>query len=60
MNHDVLTVTDRGPFAMSLKVGYEFEQGHTVQMSAHPDAKEALSAFSQGRRAVYRPLARST
>jgi enoyl-CoA hydratase len=40
---------------MSLKVGYEFEQKYTVEMSGHPDAKEALRAFSERRLPVYQP-----
>jgi enoyl-CoA hydratase/carnithine racemase len=38
---------------MDLKSGYAFEQGFTVQMSGHPDSKEALAAFSQRRKPVY-------
>jgi enoyl-CoA hydratase len=44
---------------MSLKIGYEFEQGYTVEMSGHPDAKEALSAFAERRPPVYQPRAHS-
>lgn len=41
---------------MDLKAGYEFEQSFTVEMSGHPDAKEALKAFAEGRLPMYRPL----
>jgi enoyl-CoA hydratase len=34
---------------MDLRAGYEFEQGYTVKMSGHPDAKEALAAFRERR-----------
>jgi enoyl-CoA hydratase len=40
---------------MDIKSGYAFEQGYTVQMSGHPDSKEALSAFREKRPANYRP-----
>lgn len=33
----------------SLKEGYEFEQGFTSMMIAHPDSKEAAVAFREGR-----------
>lgn len=39
---------------MDLKSGYAFEQGFTVKMSGHPDAKEALAAFREKRPASYR------
>ena len=42
---------------MDLKTGYEFEQGFTVRMSGHPDAKEALRAFAERRPADYLPRA---
>jgi len=42
---------------MDLPAGYEFEQGYTVQMSGHPDAKEALKAFRERRPPHYVPLA---
>jgi enoyl-CoA hydratase len=45
---------------MDLRAGYEFEQGHTVTMSGHPDAKEALKAFREGRAAIYAPLERQS
>lgn len=38
---------------MDLRAGYEFEQGYTVQMSGHPDSKEALTAFRERRAPVY-------
>jgi enoyl-CoA hydratase/carnithine racemase len=41
---------------MDLRSGYEFEQGYTVQMSGHPDSKEALAAFRERRPARYLPL----
>lgn len=41
---------------MDLQSGYEFEQRYTVQMSGHPDAKEAINAFREGRAANYRPI----
>ena len=41
---------------MDLKPGYEFEQGFTVGMSGHPDAKEALSAVRERRTPHYRPI----
>lgn len=41
---------------MDLKTGYAFEQGYTVQMSGHPDAKEALLAFREKRAPNYLPL----
>jgi enoyl-CoA hydratase len=42
---------------MDLRAGYEFEQGYTVHMSGHPDAKEALMAFRERRAPSYTPLA---
>ena len=42
---------------MDLRPGYEFEQGFTVAMSGHPDAKEALRAFRERRAPNYAPLA---
>ncbi len=42
---------------MDLKSGYAFEQGYTVQMSGHPDSKEALSAFREKRPPRYVPAA---
>jgi enoyl-CoA hydratase/carnithine racemase len=42
--------------SMELKPGYEFEQRFTVLMSGHPDAKEALSAVRNHRKAHYQPL----
>lgn len=41
---------------MDIKEGYTFEQGFTVRMSGHPDAKEALSAQLERRPARYLPL----
>lgn len=41
---------------MDLKEGYEFEQGYTVEMSGHPDSKEALVAFREKRSPHYLPL----
>jgi enoyl-CoA hydratase len=41
---------------MDLKPGYEFEQSYTVEMSGHPDAKEALKAFTERRSPKYQPL----
>jgi len=38
---------------MSLRDGYRFEQNMTVQLSAHPDAKEAMAAFREKRKANY-------
>lgn len=38
---------------MDLRAAYEYEQGFTVQMSGHPDSKEALRAFAQKRPAAY-------
>ncbi|WP_219215953.1 enoyl-CoA hydratase-related protein [Variovorax boronicumulans] len=38
---------------MSLTEGYAFEQGATVRMSGHPDAKEALAAFREQRPPAY-------
>jgi enoyl-CoA hydratase len=35
--------------SMDIRTGYEFEQGFTVKMSGHPDSKEALAAFREGR-----------
>ena len=40
---------------MDLTSGYEFEQGATVRMSGHPDAKEALVAFKEKRDPLYQP-----
>lgn len=42
---------------MPLEEGYAFEQQFTVQMSGHPDSKEALRAFAEKRPARYLPLA---
>lgn len=38
---------------LALKDGYELEQGLTGRLSAHPHAKEALSAFREGREPDY-------
>jgi len=43
---------------MELKPGYEFEQGFTVKMSGHPDAKAALSAVRERSQPSYQPLDR--
>jgi enoyl-CoA hydratase len=40
---------------MDLKKGYEFEQSFTVQLSGHPDSKEALRALAEKRPASYLP-----
>ena len=48
-------ILDRIEF-MDLKPGYEFEQAGTVQMSGHPDSKEALAAFREKRAPSYQPL----
>lgn len=40
---------------MDLKEGYEFEQGLTGELSDHPDSKEAVAAFLEGREPTYRP-----
>lgn len=44
---------------MDLKAGYAFEQRFTVEMSGHPDSKEALAAFREKRAPVYLPLDRT-
>lgn len=41
---------------MDIRSGYEFEQRFTVQMSGHPDSKEALSAFREKRAPNYTAL----
>lgn len=38
---------------LPLKQGYEYEQTLTAALSAHPDAKEALHAFREGREPEY-------
>ncbi|MGH6617464.1 enoyl-CoA hydratase-related protein [Sphingomonas sp.] len=43
---------------MDMRAGYEFEQRYTVQMSGHPDSKEALSAFAEKRPPKYLPRSR--
>jgi enoyl-CoA hydratase len=40
---------------MDIRSGYAFEQKYTVQMSGHPDSKEALRAFTERRPANYQP-----
>jgi enoyl-CoA hydratase len=44
---------------MDMKAGYAFEQVYTVQMSDHPDSKEALAGFREKRPPNYLPLAES-
>lgn len=44
---------------MDIKTGYEFEQGFTVKMSGHPDAKEALRAVRERSTPQYQPLSPS-
>ena len=39
---------------MSLRDGYRYEQNLTVQLSEHPDAKEATAAFLEKRKPVFR------
>lgn len=39
---------------MSLRDGYRYEQNLTVQLSEHPDAKEAAAAFLEKRKPVFR------
>jgi enoyl-CoA hydratase len=39
--------------AMELKVGYEFEQGRTGQLSGYGDSREARKAALEGRPAHY-------
>ena len=41
---------------MDLKPGYEFEQGFTVKMSGHSDAKAALRAVRERTVPQYQPL----
>lgn len=41
---------------MDLQNGYTAEQACTVQMSGHPDSKEALNAFKERRAPTYLPL----
>lgn len=38
---------------MDIRSGYEFEQRYTVQMSGHPDAKEALASVMEKRTPLY-------
>jgi enoyl-CoA hydratase len=38
---------------MELQRGYELEQGISVRMSSHPDSKEAVKAFKEGRTPTY-------
>lgn len=44
---------------MDLRTGYEFEQGATVRMSGHPDAREALLSFRERREPRYQPFDRT-
>ena len=39
---------------MSLRDGYRYEQNLTVQLSEHPDSKEAVAAFLEKRKPVFR------
>lgn len=39
---------------MSLRDGYRYEQNKTVELSSHPDAKEAMRAFAEKRKPVFR------
>ena len=39
---------------MSLRDGYRYEQNLTVQLSEHPDSKEAIAAFLEKRKPVFR------
>jgi enoyl-CoA hydratase/carnithine racemase len=43
--HSMNTIED-----MSLRDGYRFEQNMTVQLSSHPDSKEAMAAFNEKRK----------
>lgn len=38
---------------LSLRDGYRFEQNMTVQLSGHPDSKEAMAAFLEKRKPVF-------
>lgn len=38
---------------MGLKDGYRFEQNLTVEMTRHPDSKEAMAAFNEKRQPVF-------
>lgn len=38
---------------MDIRSGYEFEQRYTVEMSGHPDAKEAISSVREKREPSY-------
>jgi len=38
-----------------LKSGYEAEQGYTTDMAGHPDAQEAIAAFTEKRPPSYAP-----
>jgi enoyl-CoA hydratase/carnithine racemase len=35
---------------LSLRDGYRYEQNMTVQLSGHPDSKEAIAAFLEKRK----------
>lgn len=39
---------------MGLKDGYRFEQNLTVEMTRHPDSKEAMTAFLEKRPAIFK------
>ena len=39
---------------MSLRDGYRFEQGMTVELSKYEDSKEAMLAFSEKRAPVFK------
>jgi enoyl-CoA hydratase/carnithine racemase len=39
---------------MSLRDGYRYEQNLTVQLSEHPDSKEAVAAFLEKRKPMFR------
>ena len=39
---------------MSLRDGYRYEQNLTVELSQHPNSKEAVAAFLEKRKPVFR------
>jgi len=47
--HTLNTIED-----MSLRDGYRYEQNLTVQLSEHPDSKEAVAAFLEKRKPMFR------